>query len=138
MVVALLQGISGDESGEEPWKTTIICLAMGGKFAIAGAYAVIYMFSTEQFPTCIKNSGLGVCSFSARIGGLLCPYVISLGKKWQPLPLIIFGAVSMIAAFLIILLPETHKKHLPRTLEEGEKFGSEEASTNDEKKLLNA
>ena len=59
LVVALLQGISGDESGEEPWKTTIICLAMGGKFAIAGAYAVIYMFSTEQFPTCIKNSGLG-------------------------------------------------------------------------------
>ena len=40
-------------------KITITSLAMGGKFAIAGAYAVIYLFSTEQFPTVIKNSGLG-------------------------------------------------------------------------------
>ena len=37
----------------------IIILALLGKFCISGAYAVIYLFSTEQFPTVLKNSGLG-------------------------------------------------------------------------------
>lgn len=30
------------------WSILVIILAMGGKFAISGAYAVIYLFSTEQ------------------------------------------------------------------------------------------
>ena len=58
LIVATLQGIP-DDSSVDPWKTLIIVFAMCGKFAIAGAYAVIYLFSTEQFPTVIKNSGLG-------------------------------------------------------------------------------
>lgn len=53
LVVAFLQGYAENQ------KTLIVSLAMLGKFAISGAYAVIYLFSTEQFPTVIKNSGLG-------------------------------------------------------------------------------
>ena len=30
------------------WSTLVVILAVGGKFAISGAYAVIYLFSTEQ------------------------------------------------------------------------------------------
>ena len=67
---------------------------MLGKFCISGAYAVVYLFSTEQFPTVVKNSGLGMCSLFARFGGLACPYVVLLGGTWKPLPLIIFGALS--------------------------------------------
>jgi len=67
---------------------------MLGKFCISGAYAVVYLFSTEQFPTVVKNSGLGMCSLFARFGGLACPYVVLLGTTWKPLPLIIFGALS--------------------------------------------
>ena len=53
LIVAFLQGYAAEQ------KTLIVTLAMLGKFAISGAYAVIYLFSTEQFPTVIKNSGLG-------------------------------------------------------------------------------
>lgn len=53
LVVAFLQGYASHLN------MAIVVLAMMGKFAIAGAYAVIYLFSTEQFPTVIKNSGLG-------------------------------------------------------------------------------
>jgi len=56
--VAFLQGVAEDPD-EDPWKIIILVLAMGGKFAISGAYAVVYLFTTEQFPTVIKNSGLG-------------------------------------------------------------------------------
>jgi len=122
LIVAGLQFADGSA-----WQTFIIVLSMGGKFAISGAYAVIYLFSIEQFPTVIKNSGLGICSIMARIGGLLCPYVVvNAGDFWEPLPCLIFGAVAILAASLMIFLPETHKKVLPTTLEEGEVFGLEE------------
>lgn len=115
------------------WTTVIIILSMGGKFAISGAYAVIYLFSTEQVPTNVKNSCLGVCSIFARFGGLLCPYIISLKHTWEPIPMIIFGSVSAIAFLLMIPLPETHKMVLPQTLEEAEKFG--EILTDEEEPL---
>lgn len=67
LIIALLQGI-GNDVFIERWNTLIITLAMGGKFAIAGAYAVLQLFTAEQFPTVIKNSGLGYKSnFSFRI-----------------------------------------------------------------------
>lgn len=55
------------------WLT--IVLAMLGKLAITSSYGTVYVFSTEQFPTVIRNAGLGACSMSARIGGILAPYI---------------------------------------------------------------
>lgn len=122
--IAAIQALQFDFDGNM-WSTLVIILAVGGKFAISGAYAVIYLFSTEQVPTVIKNSFLGVCSICGRFGGLLCPYIISLADIWKPLPLIIFASVSCVAFALMIPLPETHKKVLPQTLEEAERFGEE-------------
>jgi len=48
-----------------------------------------------------------------------------LADIWKPLPLIIFASVSGLAFALMIPLPETHKKVLPQTLEEAERFGEE-------------
>ena len=39
------------------------------------------------------------------------------------LMLTVFGVVSLVAGFLVILLPETKDKHLPETTSEGEEFG---------------
>ncbi|CAG5112629.1 Oidioi.mRNA.OKI2018_I69.chr2.g6822.t1.cds [Oikopleura dioica] len=121
-LIAVIQAFHLDGDGNM-WSILVIIPAMGGKFAISGAYAVIYLFSTEQVPTVVKNSCLGVCSICARFGGLLCPYIISLANYWKPLPLIIFASVSVVAFVLMIPLPETHKKVLPQTLEEAESFG---------------
>ena len=127
---------------------------MAGKFFTSGAYAVIYLFSTEQFPTVIKNSGLGkskinldnnlpeiwcqgMCSLFARFGGLLCPIVVRMGTEtWKPLPLFIFGGVSIVACLLTTLLPETHKKTLPTTLEEAERFGEDDNGVDEELEAL--
>lgn len=59
----------------------------------------------------------------ARIGGVLAPYVNFLTEIWTPLPLVVFGALSFICGLLSLLLPETHNKKLPETIEEGERFG---------------
>ena len=77
-----------------------------------------------------------MCSLFARFGGLLSPYVILLASTWKPLPLLVFGLISIVAAALTTVLPETHKKKLPATLEEAEAFG-QEAGDEDELETLN-
>ena len=45
--------------------------------------------------------------------------------------------LAVVAGCLMFLLPETHKKQLPTTLEEGERFGTEmrEPKLEEEEKL---
>ena len=45
------------------------------------------------------------------------------GNFGKALPLVIFGAASVAAGFLALLLPETLHKELPESIDDGEKFG---------------
>lgn len=101
----------------------IITLAMIGKMVITSSYGTVYVFSAEQFPTVVRNIGIGAASTSARIGGILAPYTLLLGDHWRPLPLLIYGALALCGGLLSLLLPETLNKKLPDTIEEGEAFG---------------
>ena len=71
---------------------------------------------------------MGVSSTSARVGGVAAPVVVLLSVVFESLPLMIFGAVSLIAGFLILLLPETLGKPLPETLEDCEQPETRERS----------
>ena len=55
-------------------KLLIIILAMVGKFCVSASYAIIYLYSSELFPTSIRNSCMGACSMMARIGGMFAHY----------------------------------------------------------------
>ncbi|GFG37619.1 hypothetical protein Cfor_12698, partial [Coptotermes formosanus] len=101
----------------------IITLAMIGKMVITSSYGTVYVFSAEQFPTVVRNIGIGAASTSARIGGILAPYTLLLGDHWRPLPLLIYGALALCGGVLSLLLPETLNKKLPDTIEDGELFG---------------
>lgn len=55
---------------------------------------------------------------SARIGGMLAPQVLELNAFWMPLPMIIFGGMSILAGFMALIIPETVGKRLPQTIED--------------------
>lgn len=46
------------------------------------------------------------------------------GQFGKVQPLIVFGALSLIAGLLLLTLPETMNKDLPDSIEEGEQFGT--------------
>jgi MFS transporter, OCT family, solute carrier family 22 (organic cation transporter), member 4/5 len=56
-------------------------MAMIGKFSASSAYATIYMYSTELFPTSVRNSCMGSCSMMARFGSMSAPFVNTLVSK---------------------------------------------------------
>ncbi|XP_062576017.1 organic cation transporter protein-like [Saccostrea cucullata] len=114
---------------EFQWLTTT--LAMIGKLGSAAAFAVIYVFSAELYPTVVRNAGMGASSCCARIGGILAPYVADSGvliggQFGQAVPLVIFGGASVLAGLLSLKLPETLDESLPETIDDGIAFGTPE------------
>ncbi|XP_017838012.1 organic cation transporter protein [Drosophila busckii] len=113
--------ISGYITSGSNW--IIIALFLIGKLGITSSFAVIYTYTAEMMPTVIRSGGVGVMSTFARCGAMLAPFVPLLGSYYEPLPLVLFGAFSMLAGLLSFLLPETFHKKLPDTVAEAIELG---------------
>ncbi|XP_034558518.1 solute carrier family 22 member 4-like isoform X2 [Notolabrus celidotus] len=88
-------------------------LALVGKMGMSGAYSFIYVIFTELMPTVVRNMGFGIFTTAANIGTIISPYVIYSGVHSKILPYIIFGTISIVAAAVSILLPDTRNNKLP-------------------------
>merc|ERR1711862_186514 len=109
----------------------IITLAMSGKFFISGTFALAYLYTAELFPTPVRNVAVGGASTFARIGSMSAPYIVDiLGKVSPGIPAVIFGAFSVIAGLLALLLPETLNKELPETVADVENWNKSEKQIN--------
>lgn len=99
----------------------IVVLAMIGKLCITGTFAVMYVWSSEIYPTVVRSVGVGSSSVWARLGGIVAPYVGDLGAiVGSTFPIAVYGITSLVAASLALLLPETKTRKMPDTIEEGE------------------
>lgn len=112
----------------ETLRPLTIALAVIGKMASSAAFVCVYIFTVELFPTVIRNVALGGGSCFARIGSMIAPYFVMLGMSiggaiGEALPLVIFGAASVIAGLMCLYLPETLNQRLPETIEDGINFG---------------
>lgn len=59
-------------------------LVMIGKFGVTAAFAMVYVYTAELYPTVVRNMGVGVSSMASRLGSILSPYFVYLGKSQGP------------------------------------------------------
>ncbi|XP_069135003.1 organic cation transporter protein-like isoform X1 [Argopecten irradians] len=126
-IVTLFPMLYADES----LQPITVALAMLGKVGVAAAFAVIYVWSAELYPTVVRNAGMGASSSCARVGGMVAPYIADLSKVIEgnfgrAVPLVVFGGASVVAGILSLWLPETNNRELPESLEDGRRFGRKE------------
>nr|XP_060609673.1 solute carrier family 22 member 2-like isoform X2 [Anolis sagrei ordinatus] len=101
----------------------MITAASLGKLGITMAFEMVCFVNTELYPTFLRNLGVMVCSSLCDLGGIISPFVVyRLAEIWHQLPLLVFTAVSLIAAGSVLLLPETKGRNLPDTIEDVENF----------------
>jgi len=57
----------------DSWTYGPLFLYMAGKLCITMAFATVYIFTAELFPTTLRHSLLGICSMTGRVGSILSP-----------------------------------------------------------------
>ncbi|CAB3403753.1 unnamed protein product [Caenorhabditis bovis] len=116
IIIAMLFVISGYHMGA-------LAFMLLGKIAVQGAFNILYIFTSELYPTVIRNTAVGVTSMVARFGSGLSSYIALLSNISLPIvPMIIFAVFSLFAAMLVIVLPETSEKPLPETVDDAITF----------------
>uniref|UniRef100_A0A914HBQ3 Major facilitator superfamily (MFS) profile domain-containing protein n=1 Tax=Globodera rostochiensis TaxID=31243 RepID=A0A914HBQ3_GLORO len=97
--------------------TFSLLFMLAGKVCIQGAFNILYIFTSELYPTVIRNSAVGTCSMMARVGSAASGYIAILSDVTLPtVPMAIFCIFSLFAGVLIYFLPETKDLPLPETM----------------------
>ncbi|XP_073208029.1 solute carrier family 22 member 6-B-like isoform X4 [Lepidochelys kempii] len=85
----------------------LIALTVLGKGLFSSSSSCSYLYTTELYPTVIRQTGLGVTNMMARLGAVAAPMVQMTQAFVSFLPLLLFGAVPITAGILVNCLPET-------------------------------
>ncbi|CAH2256566.1 solute carrier family 22 member 7-like [Pelobates cultripes] len=93
-------------------------MAILGKGFSEAAFTIAFLYTAELYPTVLRQTGLGFCSFMTRLGSSLAPLVILLEDVWVFLPHIIFSCMSLISGAAAFLLNETSQVQLPETIQD--------------------
>ncbi|KAJ8384789.1 hypothetical protein AAFF_G00198750 [Aldrovandia affinis] len=95
-------------------------VAVLGKGLSEASFTTVVLYTTELYPTVVRQNGIGYTSFIARLGVSITPLVILLEDVWKLLPQIIFCTAAISSGLVACLLPETKNRRLPETIEDVE------------------
>nr|XP_005314877.1 solute carrier family 22 member 6-A-like [Chrysemys picta bellii] len=99
-------------------KTLRTVLAVVGKGCLAASFNCVVLYTSELYPTVIRQTGMGLSNTMACLGSIIAPLVKMLDEYIPFLPLIIYGAAPIISGIAATFLPETLNVPLPETIEE--------------------
>ncbi|XP_072320320.1 solute carrier family 22 member 7-like [Eucyclogobius newberryi] len=105
-----------------PKDKSVVRTALGatGKMFSEAAFTCVYLFTTELYPTVLRQNGLGYSSFMGRTGVSVSPLILLLEEFWVPLPGTLFCVLACLAGIVAAFLPETRNMRLPETIQDVE------------------
>ncbi|KAG7228426.1 hypothetical protein INR49_007598, partial [Caranx melampygus] len=104
-------------------------VAILGKGLSEASFTTIFLYTTELYPTVVRQNGLGYTNFVSRVGVSVAPLILLLEDVWTVLPQIIISSVAIVSGLVALLLPETLNMRLPETIEDIEKPSKNAASS---------
>uniref|UniRef100_A0A8C0F767 Solute carrier family 22 member 7 n=1 Tax=Bubo bubo TaxID=30461 RepID=A0A8C0F767_BUBBB len=108
----ILTGLSIGANVIIPKSETLFLAIMGKGFSEA-AFTTVFLYTSELYPTILRQNGMGYTSFVARLGGALAPLVFLLDEVWRSLPEVTYCGVAVCCGSVAFLLPETLNVRLP-------------------------
>ncbi|KAJ6221775.1 hypothetical protein RDWZM_000320 [Blomia tropicalis] len=91
-----------------------LSMVMFGKFCVTCSYSIVYVYTTELFPTVVRTIGLGSSSMIARIASIMAPYVKDLTQLTSlTFSMTLIGFVAFIAGLLVFTLRESSGVEMP-------------------------
>ena len=84
-----------------------LLLSLLGKFGASAAFAIVYLYTAELFPTCTRNQSVGLCALMAKLGGITTMLLELLKVYWQPAPVLTMGIFASLAGLAAANFPET-------------------------------
>ncbi|XP_059159013.1 organic cation transporter protein-like [Physella acuta] len=117
MAVVLLSYIPGTDSIPGLYWIQLT-ISLIGKFGITTGFSTMYLYSPELYPTNLRNTGFGISSLAARVGGMVAPYSRTFERHVAWGPGAVFSLLCLLVPVVIQFLPETNGHELPQTVQE--------------------
>ncbi|XP_045411844.1 solute carrier family 22 member 8 isoform X3 [Lemur catta] len=97
-------------------------LAVFGKGCLSSSFSCLFLYTSELFPTVIRQTGMGASNMWTRVGSMLAPLVKITGEVQPFIPNVIYGITALLGGSAALFLPETLNRPLPETIEDLEKW----------------
>uniref|UniRef100_A0A8C8T0J7 Solute carrier family 22 (organic anion transporter), member 8 n=1 Tax=Peromyscus maniculatus bairdii TaxID=230844 RepID=A0A8C8T0J7_PERMB len=93
-------------------------LAVFGKGCLSGSFSCLFLYTSELYPTVLRQTGMGVSNVWARVGSMIAPLVKITGEVQPFIPNVIFGTMALLGGSAAFFLLETLNRPLPETIED--------------------
>ncbi|XP_062951227.1 organic anion transporter 3 [Cynocephalus volans] len=105
-------------------QTVRTVLAVFGKGCLSSSFSCLFLYTSELYPTVIRQTGMGLSNMWARVGSMTAPLVKITGDVQPFIPNVIYGTIALLGGSAALFLPETLNRPLPETLEDMEIWSS--------------
>ncbi|XP_027356635.1 organic cation/carnitine transporter 3-like [Abrus precatorius] len=102
------------------WTNLQIWFELVSFFSACASFNIYLIYTTELFPTCVRNSALSMARLAVVFGGTFSPLLVGAGRGNKFLCYGVFGLVIGCSGVFGIFLPETKGRALCDTLDEEE------------------
>ncbi|XP_077596650.1 solute carrier family 22 member 4-like [Stigmatopora nigra] len=105
----------------ESYSALSLTMEMVGKYGFTVGFGLMFPYTTELYPTALRNTAAGVCNTVARLGSCITPYLLELRSYSPFLPYIILGSLAILSAIATFFLPESFGQPLPESVHQMQK-----------------